>query len=140
MTHPVRARESVSGQPLTRVDGPLKVTGAARYAADNPVPGLLHAALVCSGVARGGVERVDSAAALAHSGVLRVLTGFRVVGLPFDPMQVAFFGQPVAVVVASTPQAAAHGASLVTVYYRPAPQQSDIDSPQATGKPGPPPA
>jgi xanthine dehydrogenase YagR molybdenum-binding subunit len=89
MTHPVRTTEAVTGQPFARVDGWLKVTGAARYAADNPVGNLLYGLLVCSTVARGGVERVDSSAALGHRGVLRVLTGFRGVALPFDPGQVA---------------------------------------------------
>ena len=34
------------GEPIDRIDGRLKVTGAARYAADFPVPGLVHAVLV----------------------------------------------------------------------------------------------
>ena len=133
----MRTMEAVTGQPLTRVDGPVKVTGAARYAADSPVEKPLHAVLVCSSTACGSVERVDSAAALGHEGVLRVLTDFRGVGLAFDLAQVAFFGQPVAVVVGSTLEAAAHGATLVTVRYRAAPQLTDIDSPQATQRPGP---
>ena len=112
MTYPARLPNAVMGQPLTRVDGPLKVTGAARYAADNPVPDVLFAVLVCSTVARGTVARVDSSAALAHLGVLQVLTNFNSVTLPFNPRKVAFFGQPVAVVVASTLETAMHGAAL----------------------------
>jgi xanthine dehydrogenase YagR molybdenum-binding subunit len=137
MTYPIRTADAVSGQPLTRVDGPLKVTGAARYAADNSVPKVLHAVLICSTVARGSVERVDSSAALQHRGVLRVLTGFGGVALPFDPRQVAFFGQPVAVVVGSTLEAATHGASHVSVHYQSAPQVTNINSPQATQRAGP---
>jgi xanthine dehydrogenase YagR molybdenum-binding subunit len=136
MTYPVRM-ETATGQPFTRVEGRLKVTGAARYAADNPAPNLLHAVLVSSTIARGGVERVDSSAALHSRGVLRVLTGFRGVTLPFNPGQVGFFGQPVAVVVGSTLEAAAHGASLVDVRYSTAPQLTNIDSQQATQQPGP---
>ena len=137
MTYPIRTMEAVSGQPLTRVDGPAKVTGSARYAADNPVTNLLHAVLVCATAARGSVERIDSTAALRHNGVVRVLTDFRGVTLPFDPTQAAFFGQPVAVVVGSTPEATAHGAALVSVGYRTAPQLTDIDSPQAAQRTGP---
>ena len=48
----------------------------------------------------------------------------------------AFFGQPVAVVVANTLEAAAHGASVVKVRYNTSAQVSDIDSPQATPRPG----
>ena len=43
------------GQPLTRRDGILKVTGAARYAADNHPAGMLHAVLAVSSIARGRV-------------------------------------------------------------------------------------
>ncbi|MDT5191266.1 MAG: xanthine dehydrogenase YagR molybdenum-binding subunit, partial [Mycobacterium sp.] len=117
MTQPVRGPAPVFGQPVVRVDGPLKVTGQARYAADNPLPNLVYGVLVCSTVARGSVERIDGTTALAHPDVLRVLTDFSAVKLPFDPRQVAFFGQPVAMVVASTLEAAVHGASLVDVRY-----------------------
>ena len=47
------------GQPLARVDGPLKVTGQARYAAEFDTPGLLHGVVVCSSIARGQVLRID---------------------------------------------------------------------------------
>ena len=44
---------SAIGQPLSRVDGRLKVTGAARYAADIPIADLAHAAIVHSRIANG---------------------------------------------------------------------------------------
>ena len=56
MTYPQRLTDPVVGAPLSRVDGPLKVTGAAHYAADNPVPDFLHAVLVCSTIASGAVQ------------------------------------------------------------------------------------
>jgi xanthine dehydrogenase YagR molybdenum-binding subunit len=136
MTYPVQAAAAVTGQPVARVDGRQKVTGAARYAADNPIADVLYAALVCSTVARGTVERVDASAALKDSEIVRVIDSFAGVSLPFDPGKVAFFGQPVAVVVAKTLEAATHGASLVTVRYNVAAQVSDIDSPQAKPQPG----
>ena len=79
----------------------------------------MYAALVCSTVARGSVERIDPAAAVRDREVLRVLTDFGGVKLPYDIRQVSCFGQPVAVVVATTLEAAMHGASLVEVKYRP---------------------
>jgi xanthine dehydrogenase YagR molybdenum-binding subunit len=91
---------------------------------------------VCSTVARGTVERVDASAALKDSEIVRVIDSFAGVSLPFDPGKVAFFGQPVAVVVAKTLESATHGASLVTVRYNVAAQVSDIDSPQAKPQPG----
>ncbi len=136
MTRPLPAAQFVSGQPVTRVDGQLKVTGKARYAADYPLPNLVYAALVTSTVARGSVGRLDTAAALRHHDVLRVLTDFTGVKMPFDPRQVAYFGQPVAVVVGATVEAAIHGASLVEVRYADQPQITDIDAPQAVPQPG----
>ena len=68
--------------------------------------------------------------------MLRVLTDFGGVKLPYDIRQVSCFGQPVAVVVATTLEAAMHGASLVEVRYRPGPQLTNIDAPQAEQKPG----
>lgn len=118
MTHPVQAAAAVTGQPVARVDGRQKVTGAARYAADNPVADVLYAALVCSTVARGNVELVDGSAAVKDQDVVRVIDSFGGVALPFDPGEVAFFGQPVAVVVAKTLEAATHGASQVTALQR----------------------
>ncbi len=135
MTRPLPAALT-AGQPVTRVDGRLKVTGRARYAADNPAKNMVYAAVVPSTVARGSVERIEPAAAVRHPDVLRVLTDFAGVKLPYDIRQVSCFGQPVAVVVANTLEAAMHGASLVDVRYRSAPQVTDIDAPNAEQKPG----
>src|ERR1700752_2867825 len=125
-----------SGQPGTRGGGRLKVTGKALYAADNPAPCMVYAALVCSTIARGSVERIDPAAAVRDREVLRVLTDFGGVKLPYDIRQVSCFGQPVAVVVADTLEAAMHGASLVDGRSRPAAALTNIDAPQAQQKPG----
>ena len=92
----------MTGQPVARVDGRLKVTGRARYAADNPAPNMVYAALVTSTVARGSVERIEPASAVRHPDVLRVLTDFGGVKLPYDIRQVSCFGQAVAIVVATT--------------------------------------
>jgi xanthine dehydrogenase YagR molybdenum-binding subunit len=121
---------------MARVDGALKVTGGAHYAADNPAPDFVHAVLVCSTVAAGTVDRIDPAAAVTSPGVLRVLTDFTGVKLPYDIRRVAFFGQPVAVVVAETLEAASHGAALVGVSYTGGLSNTNIDAPQAIPKPG----
>ncbi len=136
MTHAVPTAYAFSGQPITRVDGQLKVTGKAPYAADNQLPGLVYGALVCSTVARGGVDHIDTRAALRHRDVLRVLTDFTEVKLPFDSRQVCYFGQPVAVVIATTLEAAAHATSLVDVRYSSQPPLTDIDAPQAITQSG----
>ena len=138
MTHPLPAvSQFVCGQPVTRVDGQLKVTGKAPYAADNQIPGLVYATLVCSTVARGRVNHMDTSAALRHHDMLRVLTDFTGVNLPFDTRQVSYFGQPLAVVIATILEAAAaHGASLVDVRYLSRPMLTDVDAPQAVTQPG----
>ena len=62
------------GQPLTRRDGVLKVTGGAAYAADHHPPGMLYAVMAVSRIARGRVTRLDVAAAESHPGVVAVMT------------------------------------------------------------------
>jgi len=69
-----RAAAPSVGAPLNRVDGRLKVTGGARYAAEFAVPNVAHAVIVTSTIARGRVRRMDTAAAERAPGVLAVLT------------------------------------------------------------------
>ena len=61
----MNSANSPLGKPLDRVDGPLKVTGKACYAAEAEVPGLLYGAVVSSSIARGRVTLIDAAAAEA---------------------------------------------------------------------------
>jgi xanthine dehydrogenase YagR molybdenum-binding subunit len=118
------------GTPLSRVDGPLKVTGRAIYAADTPVPGVLHAVLVPATIASGRVQRIDAPAPRAAPGVVALLTHLNMprlgkapsppLGQSFLPMQgdaVLYEGQPVAVVVARTIEQAEQAARLVSVAY-----------------------
>lgn len=70
------------GAPLDRVDGHLKVTGGARYAAEYPLPNMSHAVLITSTIAKGRVRRIDSAAVERMPGVLTVLTPQNAMKLP----------------------------------------------------------
>ena len=119
------------GQPTLRVEGRAKVTGAARYAAEQTLPDLHHAVIVPATVAAGRITRLDAADALTLPGVLAVLDHrdaprlapvkifpFGPAGEGWMPLQtdrVAYAGQAVALVVARTPEIAAHAASLVRV-------------------------
>jgi xanthine dehydrogenase YagR molybdenum-binding subunit len=76
------------GQPAPRIDGRLKVTGKARYAADFPVADPAFAFLVTSAIARGTTISLDLSQARAVPGVLEIFTPDNVNGLK----QVAFFG------------------------------------------------
>ncbi len=122
------------GQPLTRRDGVLKVKGEARYAADNHPPGMLHAVLAVSSIARGRVTSLDVQAAKAHPGVVDVMTPAHKPPLAEDPDakthpfmfrldllqndQVRYANQPIAVVIAETLEAATEGAALLSPQYQ----------------------
>jgi xanthine dehydrogenase YagR molybdenum-binding subunit len=126
------------GTPVTRVDGPAKVTGAARYSAEITLPNTAYLAIVGATIAAGRVAAVDADAARAAEGVLAVLThddlpkiaaqphlvpslvGFAAPGESFFPMQddlVHYAGQPVVLVVAETYEQAQYAATLVHVSY-----------------------
>jgi len=120
------------GAPADRVDARLKVTGGARFTAEVAVNDVAHAVIVPSRIAAGTVVEVATAAARAMPGVLAVLTHENVprleggvLGFPeLDKMlllmqdrTVQQDGQPVAVVVAETPEQAREAAERVEVRY-----------------------
>jgi xanthine dehydrogenase YagR molybdenum-binding subunit len=122
------------GQPLTRRDGILKVTGKAPFAADHHPPNMLFAVLAVSSVARGRVTFLDVAAAKNHPGVVDVMTPAHKPSLAEDPdaktnpfmfrmelLQndgVRYANQPIAVVIAETLEAATEGAMLLAPKYQ----------------------
>ncbi len=125
---------SIIGQPINRVDGTLKVTGRAPYAAEFAPPGLAYAAIVQSTVPRGRIIVIDTRDAERAPGVLRVITHRNVLALPqkgmagVDPPAgrvlsllqddaVHYNGQPIGVVVADTFEHAVDGAARVKVSY-----------------------
>jgi xanthine dehydrogenase YagR molybdenum-binding subunit len=138
-----RRHGSSIGQPLTRRDGLLKVTGQARYAADNHPPGMLHAALAASSIARGRVNFLDVAAARARPGVVDVMTPANRPPLALDPDaklhpfmfrldllqndRVRYAGQPIAVVIAATLEAATEAAALLSPRYEAEPPRIGLD-------------
>ncbi|WP_287031049.1 xanthine dehydrogenase family protein molybdopterin-binding subunit [Pseudomonas sp. UBA6310] len=133
------------GRPLDRVDGPLKVTGQARYAGEFNQAGLLYGSVVSSTIARGRVLSIESAAAEAVPGVHLVLTHLSrprlaadddsyedmdsAEGSAFRPLfndRVLYSGQPLALVVADNLEIARHAASLVTIEYAAEAHQTDL--------------
>ena len=62
------------GEPLPRIDGPIKVTGAARYTADVHVANMLYGVVVTASIPAGKVTGIDKNSAIAEAGVVRVLT------------------------------------------------------------------
>ncbi len=132
------------GQPLTRRDGVLKVTGGARYAADNHPAGMLHAVLAVSSIARGRVTFLDVQAAKGHPGVVDVMTPANRPPLAEDPDaktnpfmfrldllqndQVRYANQPIAVVIAETLEAVTEGAALLSPRYEALPARVGLDA------------
>jgi xanthine dehydrogenase YagR molybdenum-binding subunit len=110
-----------------RVDGPVKVTGRARYAFEHPVDGAAYVWAVPSVIAKGLIRSVDASAALALPGVLAVITPDNAPRLPgtsdpelalFQSRAVAYRGQFVAAVVADTLETAREAAGQVRIEYQ----------------------
>jgi xanthine dehydrogenase YagR molybdenum-binding subunit len=124
-------KTKIVGAGIDRVDGPLKVAGAAPYPSDFSYPGMVHAALVRSTIAAGRITRIDTSAAEAMPGVLSVITHRNAPRLGIGPVtelgkatpaplqddRILHYGQYVAVVIAETAQQAAAAARVVEVGY-----------------------
>jgi len=147
------------GSSTSRVDGVAKVTGAAKYAAEFNVPGLVYGSVVTSTTAKGRITRIDHSAALRVKGVLDVLThenrpamadndqaykdDVTPAGSPFRPLyddRVMFNGQPIALVLAETSEIARFAASLVRAEYETEAHITDVYRQRETAIPVPPPA
>lgn len=124
------------GQPVSRLDGPLKVSGKAPFAAEFPLEGMAYAALVYSTIAKGRIAGIDTAAAEAAPGVVLVMTHHNAPRLNPPPLflaspkaaggdglpvmqddRICWNGQPIAVVLAETQEQADHAKSLIRVSY-----------------------
>jgi xanthine dehydrogenase YagR molybdenum-binding subunit len=125
-----------TGTAVSRVDGRAKVTGAARYAAEHTAPDLLYGVVVSGTIAKGRILDIDTFDALQVEGVVAVMShmnrprvrAFDIAykdmtapaGSPFRPFyddQILYSGQPVALVLAETFEAARRAAALVRVRY-----------------------
>jgi CO/xanthine dehydrogenase Mo-binding subunit len=132
------------GDGVDRVDGPLKVTGAAPYPGDFDFADLAHAALVRATVAAGRISRIDTGPAEAAPGVLTVITHENAPPLgsgpatsrgpqpplPLQADRVLHHGQYVAVVVANTAEQAVAAVRRVEVHYEPAEPVLDLSDPR----------
>src|SRR5947209_3906648 len=126
------------GTSLPRLDGPDKVTGHARYAGDQVLPGMLYAHLVLSPYAHARILTIETSAALAVPGVVAVFTAETLGMSRSDPLsrsqsplaqqEVLWCGHPVAVVVGETEASAEDGADIVEVEYEPLPVVIDPEA------------
>jgi len=137
----------VIGRPIDRVDGPLKVTGSARYAAEFFPANLAYAVLVQSTVAKG-TARIDAREAGQMPGVLLIMTHENAPALPqkgraavkppagrvmslLQDDEVHYNGQPIAVVVADSYDIAREAASRISVSYTRQPAQLSFEQAKA---------
>jgi xanthine dehydrogenase YagR molybdenum-binding subunit len=114
------------GAPLSRLDGPAKVTGTAPYAFEQPVDTPAYLYPLQAVIARGRVTAIDTGAAEALDGVIAVLTHQNAPRLAstddaelaiLQSDEVAFRGQFIGGVIAETAEIARHAAGLVRVEY-----------------------
>jgi xanthine dehydrogenase YagR molybdenum-binding subunit len=119
---------------MNRVDGRLKVTGSATYAAEHKIPNVAQAVMITSTIAKGRITSMDTREAERLPGVLAVMTPFNTAKLP-PPKQsgpggptdrklqllqddkVYYDNQPIGVVVAETLENAREAARRVKVSY-----------------------
>ena len=133
---PLLRKHGSLGQPVSRIDGPLKVQGKVRFAAEFPYDNICYAALAFSTIARGRITDLDIAAAEAAPGVVLVMTyrnaprmkapslmmsSATAAGTSDLPVmqndEIHWNGQPIAVVLAETQEQADYAASLVKADY-----------------------
>ena len=154
---PLISREGgLIGTWVSRVDGVPKVTGAAPFAAEFPMEGMLYAAVAFSAVARGRIVALKTVEAEAAAGVKLVMTHHNAPRLKPPPAfmtaakaaagdnlpvmqddQIHWNGQPIAVVLAETQEQADHAKSLIhCTYERTEAAETVFDMAKAHTKPG----
>lgn len=133
------------GKRVPRLDGALKVSGAARYTMDMKLPGMLYARLVNASVPHARIVRIDTSAAEKLPGVRAVHVLERILGsaelkdkskeVPSKYPIVRYAGQPLAAVAATSPVIAAEAALLVKVEYESMPFVLDLEAARQPNSP-----
>ena len=120
-------QSTIIGAPVTQIEGPGKVTGRTRFAADVDLPGMLSGKILRSPHPHARIRRIDASAAWGIPGVKAVLTGQDALGLYMGKVlrdmpvlcwdRVRYIGDRVAAVAAETPEAAEEALLLIEVDY-----------------------
>jgi len=126
------------GQPISRVDGQLKVTGEAKFSAEYHLDNICYAALAYSSIAKGKIKKINLEAAHQAEGVITIITyenspkakkpvlfnpggksrGSAASDIPvLQDENIYWNGQPIAIVVANTQEQAEQAATLITAEY-----------------------
>ena len=144
----------IVGKPIDRVDGPLKVSGRATYAAEYAGEGrTAYGVAVLSNIPHGRIASIDTGAAEAMPGVQTVLT-YRNANPPdgqaerkaagptsgqrrFPQLRdnrIGYTGQPVALAIADTFEQARAAALAVKVAYAPDDAKLDMEAELGTAQ------
>ena len=148
----IRRRHGLIGAPISRIDGPLKVQGRAKFAAEFPLEGMVYAAVAFATVPKGRLARIDTGAAEAAPGVVLVMTHRNAPRMNAMPLfmtaekaaggdnlpimqddRIHWNGQPIAVVLAETQEQADHAKSLIAATYAPEPATTSFAEAKALG-------
>lgn len=148
----IARKHGLIGQPVSRLDGRLKVTGAAAFAAEHRFDGMVYAALIYATIPRGRIATIDTHAAENAPGVVLVMThqnaprmapppvfgsSATAVGASDLPIlqddRIHWNGQPVACVLAETQEQADHAVALIDVTYTAEPSTTDLAGAKANG-------
>jgi xanthine dehydrogenase YagR molybdenum-binding subunit len=150
---PLIATPGRVGQAVSRLDGPLKVAGAARFAAEIPLDDLLFAALAYSTIAKGRIVAIETADAERAPGVALVMTHLNAPRMKAPPLfmsaakaasgdslpvmqddRVCWNGQPVALVLARTQEEADHATTLIRVVHAREPATTRFEDAKADAR------
>jgi xanthine dehydrogenase YagR molybdenum-binding subunit len=135
-------RERIVGKPVDRIDGPLKVSGRARYAYEHnaEAPNAAYGCILGAGIGKGRITAIDVREAEHAPGVLHVMTHLN--APPQGPAKGDFapqltgpevrnFDQAIALVVADSFERARHAARLIRVSYDREPGRFDLKAEKA---------
>ncbi|MET0258586.1 MAG: molybdopterin cofactor-binding domain-containing protein, partial [Methylobacterium sp.] len=147
-----RQKHGLVGASVSRIDGPLKVQGDARFAAEFALEGLVFASVRYSTIPKGRIASLDTARAEAAPGVVLVMTHRNAPRMKPMPLfgsaqkaaggndlpilqdnRIHWNGQPVALVLAHTQEEADHAASLIALDYAPEPATTSFEAAKAKG-------
>ncbi len=147
---PLMRKHGLIGASVSRVDGPLKVAGRARFAAEVAFDDMVYAALAYSVIARGRIATLDTAEAETAPGVMLVMTYRNAPRMKAPPVmmskpkaagssdlpimqdaEIHWNGQPVALVLADTQEQADHAKSLIRVTYEERPAVVSFEAAKA---------
>lgn len=140
-------KSELTGKPISRLEGPLKVTGQAKYAGEYEAPDLLYGYVVNSTITKGKIAVIDTTDAKMLDGVIEIFTHenrpstawFDIQyadmdappGTVFKPLkdnEIKFNGQPIALVVAETFEMARYAATKIKLAYTEEEFETDLES------------